>query len=191
MNLADKVREVYSGIARDPGGRSPFPTGRALADDLGYPSDLLDNLPSAAVEAFCGVSNTSVTAPVCEGMTVLDLGCGAGLDSLIAAQRVGPSGRVFGVDFSPEMLQRAARAAEESGSEVVLELAPAHRLPLPEGSVDLALVNGIFNLNPDREALFRELFRVLRPGGTVLAAEIILAGHQAEPVAPSEDDWFR
>ena len=121
---------------------------------------------------------------------MLDLGCGAGLDSLIAAWRVGLAGKVTGLDFSDAMLRRARGAAAEAGLDhVQFQRAEAERLPLPDGSVDIALVNGIFNLNTARAAIFRELARVVRPGGAVFAAELILRGSApAEPARLS--DWF-
>jgi len=124
------------------------------------------------------------------GATVLDLGCGAGLDSLIASRRVGAAGRVAGVDFSQAMLEPARRGAREAGMEnVVFCRADAERLPLPDASIDVALVNGIFNLNPGRECIFHELARVVRKGGTVYSAELILSA----PLPPEQLDatnWF-
>jgi arsenite methyltransferase len=158
--VRDKVRTAYSAAAERPAERHPFPVGRAFAESLGYPAALLDSLPSVAVEAFAGVS----------------MGCGAGLDSLIAARRVGLRGKVTGVDFSDAMLARAREAASDSGIEnVSFEKADAERLPLSSASIDVALVNGIFNLNPTRDSIFRELARVLRPDGVAYAAELILA----------------
>src|SRR6266851_2483145 len=105
--LCEAVRSAYSSAARQPGGAHPFPVGRELAASLGYPPELLDSIPSVAVEAFAGVSNVAVVAEIPAGARVLDLGCGAGLDALIAAGRVGARGRVLGVDFSEAMLARA------------------------------------------------------------------------------------
>jgi ubiquinone/menaquinone biosynthesis C-methylase UbiE len=113
-------------------------------------------LPAVAVEAFVGVSNVAVFASLPPGARVLDLGCGAGLDSLIAARRVGPAGRVIGIDFSDSMLTRAGQAAAALGVNVTVCRGDAERLPLETGSIDVALVNGIFNLNPARTEIFRE-----------------------------------
>jgi arsenite methyltransferase len=189
--LRSAVRQTYTAIAEAPAAEHPIPVGRALALGVGYPEELLARLPAAAVEAFAGVSNVSLFAELSPGQTVLDLGCGAGLDSLIAGERVGPDGRVVGVDFSASMLARARQAAEESGTaQVRLCLADSERLPFRTGSIDAALVNGIFNLNPGREAIFRELARVVRPGGAVYAAELILK--EALPEAERRDpaSWF-
>jgi ubiquinone/menaquinone biosynthesis C-methylase UbiE len=148
-------------------------------------------LPVAAVDSFTGVSNVAIFAEIHEGDVVLDPGCGAGLDSLIAAHRVGPSGMVIGIDFSKSMLMRARGAAVALRAQNVrFYVATAERLPLKDGCVDVVLVNGIFNLNPQREPIFRELARVIRPGGCLFAAELVLK----EPLAPgtrlTEDDWF-
>jgi ubiquinone/menaquinone biosynthesis C-methylase UbiE len=158
---------------------------------VGYPPDLLADLPSISVDAFCGVSNVAVFADIPEGSVVLDLGCGAGLDSLVAAGRAGPGGRVIGVDFSASMVASARRAAAEAGVETVeFHEADAERLPIDDGSIDVALVNGIFNLNPARDAIFRELARVVRPGGVVYGAELILREPLPADVRESETDWF-
>lgn len=188
--IRDKVRDAYSSAADKPEGKYPFPVGRRFAESLGYPAALLDSLPPACVEAFAGVSNVSLFAEISEGATVLDLGCGAGLDSLLAARRA-PSGKVIGVDFSTSMLDRAHRAAAEAAIENVrFEQTDAERLPIPSAAIDVAIVNGIFNLNPFRESIFRELARVLRPGGIAYAAELILAGPLPNSVKRSESDWF-
>lgn len=191
LDLRDKVREAYSAAAEQPSDKHPFPVGRTFAESLGYPATLLDSLPSVAVEAFAGVSNVSLFAEIPAGAEVLDLGCGAGLDSLIAARRVGAAGKVIGVDFSSTMLDRARQAGNEAGIEnVSFEQKDAERLPLSAASVDVALVNGIFNLNPARDSIFRELARVLRPGGVAYAAELILARPLPADVRQSESDWF-
>lgn len=185
--LVAGVRRAYSKAADDPDGDHPFPMGRAFAESVGYPAELLERLSPLAVEAFAGVSNLSLVADVPPGSRVLDLGCGAGLDTLVAAERTGPTGEVVGVDFSRAMLARA-RAATAGVEQVRFVEASAHRLPLDQASVDVALVNGLFNLNPHRGAIFAELARVLRPGGVVFVAELILAGEQE--AARTTSNWF-
>lgn len=188
-DIRDRVRAAYSSAAATPADEHPFPVGRAFAESLGYPAELLDSLPSIAVEAFAGVSNVSLFATIPEGETVLDLGCGAGLDSLIAARRATPSGKVIGVDFSTAMLDRARQAAKEAAIQnVSFERADAEHLPLDDASIDVGLVNGIFNLNPARTAIFGELARVVRRNGMVYAAELILAG--SPPSNQGDADWF-
>jgi arsenite methyltransferase len=189
--LREGVWQAYTAVGRQPDGQHPFAVGRQFAEGLGYPAALLNGLPAVSVEAFSGVSNVSVFAEIPNGATVLDLGCGAGTDTLIAAQRVGPSGQVLGLDFSPTMLARARQAAHEAGlANVYLCQAAAEALPLPDRCVDLVMVNGIFNLNPARERIFDELARVVKPGGTVYAAELILREPASTNTAPALDDWF-
>jgi len=189
--LRDGVRRAYSAAAERPQDKHPFPVGRSFAESVGYPQHLLGALPPACADAFSGVSNVAVFARIPAGAVVLDLGCGAGLDSLIAAQRAGPQGRVIGVDFSDAMLARARQAAVELGvRNVEFYQADAEKLPIEDGLIEVALVNGIFNLNPEREAIFRELARVVREGGAVYAAELILTEPLSPEVQASETNWF-
>lgn len=189
--LREGVRQAYSAAAERPQQEHPFPVGRAFALSLGYPEELLASLPAVCVEAFSGVSNVSLLAEISKGATVLDLGCGAGLDSLIAAQRVGAGGTVIGIDFSAAMLARAHQAVEESGlHNINLHQADAEQLPVENAKIDVAISNGIFNLNPCRAVIFRELARVVRPDGLAYAAELVLK----EPLPPEEQasdaNWF-
>jgi arsenite methyltransferase len=190
-HLRAKVNGAYSAAASRPEQKHPFPIGRELAEDLGYPSEVLDKVPQSSVEAFAGVSNVSLFADLRVGATVLDLGCGAGMDSIIAARRIGPTGRVIGIDFSEAMLARA-RAAKEAVNfpHLQFQQGDAESLPLPDKSVDVALVNGIFNLNPKRKEIFSELARVLRPQGRAYVAELILTGPLPESDHASESNWF-
>jgi arsenite methyltransferase len=186
-----KVNEAYSTAATRPGQKHPFPMGRELAENLGYPAEVLDDVPQPSVEAFAGVSNVSLFADLPLGATVLDLGCGAGLDSIIAARRVGPTGRVIGIDFSEPMLVRA-RAAKQllNLTQLRFQRGDAEYLPFSDSSVDVALVNGIFNLNPKRAEIVRELARVLRPHGRAYVAELILTRPLPPGDQASESNWF-
>ena len=189
--IREGVHEAYSAASRDPHREHPFPVGREFAESLGYPRSVLDELPEGAVEAFAGVSNVSVLAVLTQGATVLDLGCGAGLDSLVAAQRVGPRGRVIGIDFSAAMLERANGGVRASGARnIALARAAAEGLPLPDESIDVALVNGMFNLNPARTEIFEELARVVVPGGVACSAELILNEPLPQAVRADEASWF-
>ncbi len=189
--LRSGVRNAYSAAAEQPGGKHPFPLGKRFAKSLGYPRGLLKQLPVASVEAFTGTSNVSGFAELSPGDFVLDVGCGGGLDSLVAAERVGTEGSVIGIDFSLPMIVRARCALRETDlPNVLFCLADAETLPLADGSVDKALVNGIFNLNPRRESIFRELARVVRKGGAVYAAEIIEIQPSEQALPASDSDWF-
>lgn len=189
--LRHQMREAYAGAARSPAASHPFPVGRAFAESLGYPAAILARMPARAVDSFAGVSNISISAKLNAGARVLDLGCGAGLDSLIAAERVGARGMVVGIDFAAEMVARARDAARAAGaSNVIFCRADAERLPLRTESIDAALINGIFNLNPARAAIFSELARLLRPGGELWAAELILREPLPAEERSSATNWF-
>jgi len=191
QHLRDGVRQAYSAAAENPHAEHPFPVGQQFAESLGYPPELLANLPTGAVQAFAGVSNVAVFADIPEGATVLDLGCGAGLDSLIAAGRVGATGRVIGIDFSESMLARARQAAAEADlNNIEFHQTDAETLFLQDDSIDVVLANGIFNLNPARDRIFHELARVVRPEGAVYGAEIILRNPLPPDEQASETDWF-
>ncbi|MFP5255321.1 MAG: methyltransferase domain-containing protein [Acidimicrobiia bacterium] len=170
--LRADVREEYGAVAVDPGGAYHFQTGRPLAQRLGYPADILDVLRDDAVASFAGVDNPFSAGPIPEGATVLDLGSGGGFDCFVAAALVGPSGRVIGVDMTPEMLDRSRRVAAEDGvhhvgfREGILE-----DLPVEDASVDVVISNGVIHLVADKRRVFAEAFRVLRPGVELAATE--------------------
>jgi SAM-dependent methyltransferase len=190
IDLRTKVRDAYSLAAEEPRAQHPFPVGRAFAESLGYPPDWLNRIPSASVEAFAGVSAVPCFAKLPQHGAILDMGCGAGLDSLIMALRA-TSCRVIGLDFSWPMLQRARSSAGATGAaNVLFSQADGERLPLDDGSIGVAIVNGIFNLNPAREAIFHELARCLHPGGRLYAAELILREALPPESKASESNWF-
>jgi arsenite methyltransferase len=189
--LRESVRKAYSRAASSPAGRHPFPVGEEFALSLGYPREVLDRIPPGSIESFAGVSDVSVFAILPAGATVIDLGCGSGLDSLIAAQRVRAEGRVVGIDFSEAMLERANSSLRALGSANVLFVrSAAERLPLAQASADCALVNGIFNLNPFRNQIFRELARIVKPGGSVFGAELVLHEPLPETSRAGVANWF-
>jgi len=185
------VQLAYSAAASDPFRQHPFPVGKSFAESVGYPKELLDSLPDEASASFAGVGNVGVVAEIGAASTVLDLGCGTGLDSLLAAAKAGPSGRVVGVDFSAAMLGKAIVASRRAGAKNILYCcADAGRLPLPGHTIDVALVNGIFNLNPVRGRLFMEMARVLKPGGVVHATELVFTRPQETKPVRNLKDWF-
>ena len=169
------VRDMYGAVARDPNDHFHFPVGRSAARAIGYPADQLDQLPGTSLEAFAGVGYPFSGEAVRPGDTVLDVGAGAGNDALIAAQLVGNDGHVIALDLTRPMthrIQSAARAAG-TGNVSVIE-ASAERLPLADGSVDSITSNGALNLVPDKRRAVAEMFRVLRPGGRLQIADVVI-----------------
>lgn len=176
------IAEKYRKVAVSPAGLFRYPTGAASALGLGYPRDLLAVIPSAIRDRFVGVGNPFSLGPVNPGEVVLDLGCGVGFDALLAAQIVGPAGRVVGIDLSPEMLAVAeAGRIEAAFPQVEFRQGTVEALPFPDASFDLALSNGVLNLVPDKPAALREIFRVLRPGGRLQACDMGLVGEGPPP----------
>ena len=173
--LRQAVARQYGQVAAQPAGKFPFPVGRDFAEELGYAPDLLDTLPETAVARFTGISNPLAHANLQPGETVLDLGCGAGMDLILSARQVGEDGYAIGIDLAPEMVDSARRhVADQALTHVEVHLAPAEDLPLSDDSVDAVIVNGIFNLCPSKEAVASEIVRVLKPGGRLLVSEITL-----------------
>lgn len=172
--LKSEIKKTYASVSDEPEREFIFPTGRAWAEDLGYPAELA-NVPDAAVESFAGVANPWVLGRLTHGERVLDLGSGAGTDSLVAAQMVGDEGSVTGIDMTPEMLAKARTAASAMGaSNVEFIESEAERLPFPDETFDVVISNGVIDLIPDKEAVFAELFRVLVPGGRMQIADVTI-----------------
>ena len=172
--LKSEIKKTYASVSDEPEKDFIFPTGRAWADDLGYPDELA-NVPEAAAESFAGVANPWAMGRLAPGERVLDLGSGAGTDSLIAAQMVGEQGHVTGIDMTQEMLAKARAAAAEMGAtNVEFVEGEAERLPFPDASFDVVISNGVIDLIPDKDAVFTELFRVLAPGGRIQVADVTI-----------------
>ncbi len=172
--LKSEIKQTYAAVSEEPGRDFIFPTGRCWAEDLRYPAELA-GVPDAAVESFAGVANPWELGRLSPGERVLDLGSGAGTDSLIAAQMVGEQGRVTGIDMTPEMLAKARAAAAEMGaSNVEFVESEAERLPFPDESFDVVISNGVIDLIPDKDAVFAELYRVLAPGGRIQIADVTI-----------------
>jgi len=172
--LKSEIKKTYSSVSEQPETDFIFPTGRAWAEDLGYPDELA-NVPDTAVESFAGVANPWTMGRLATGERVLDLGSGAGTDSLIAAQMVGDQGRVTGIDMTPAMLGKArAAAAEMDVTNVEFVESEAERLPFPDESFDVVISNGVIDLIPDKDAVFAELHRVLVSGGRLQIADVTI-----------------
>src|SRR5206468_6522721 len=172
--LKSEIKKTYASVSQRPEQDFIFPTGRAWAEDLDYPPELA-NVPESAAESFAGVANPFSLGRLQPGERVLDLGSGAGTDSLVAAQMVGPEGHVTGVDMTPEMLEKASAAAKQmAAANVEFVEAEAERLPFPDASFDVVISNGVIDLIPDKDAVFSELFRVLAPGGRIQVADVTI-----------------
>ena len=171
--LRDQVREKYRAVATDPAGPFHFHTGRALARRLGYDADAVAALPDRAVESFAGVANPFRLRRPAPGERVVDIGSGAGFDSFLAAQQVGPNGQVIGVDMTPEMLDKStATAAELRLGKVEFRAGLAEALPVDDCWADVVVSNGVINLCADKRAVLSEIRRVLKPGGWLQFADI-------------------
>jgi len=196
LNLVDveqlrrEVRDKYREVAEDPSAGYHFHTGRAQARRLGYPGWPLEELPEEACEAFAGVGNPFFWGPPQAGESVVDLGSGAGLDSFLAATWVGPGGRVIGVDMTPEMNERARAMARRLGlANVSFEQGLIEQLPVQDGWADLVISNGVINLCPDKLGVYREIHRVLKPGGRMTIADICLERPVPESALHDIDLW--
>jgi SAM-dependent methyltransferase len=187
--LKREIRKTYACVSNEPEREFVFPTGRAWAEDLGYPPELAD-VPDAAVESFAGVANPWELGRLAPGERVLDLGSGAGTDSLVAAQMVGPQGGVTGIDMTPEMLAKARNAADAMGaSNVEFVEAEAERLPFADESFDVVISNGVIDLIPDKDAVFAELFRVLAPAGRLQVADVTIQNPVSDEGRRNIDLW--
>jgi arsenite methyltransferase len=187
--LKSEIRNTYASVSQEPEKDFIFPTGRGWAQDLGYPPELA-NVPEAAVESFAGVANPWELGRLSAGERVLDLGCGAGTDSLVAAQMVGPDGSVIGIDMTPEMLARAHRAAAEMGAaNVEFVEGEIELLPFADESVDVVISNGVIDLLPDKDTVFAEIYRVLRPGGRIQFADVTIQQPVSEEGKRNIDLW--
>lgn len=181
----------YSAIGSSPAQEQTIPTGRAWAERLGYPPAVLDDVPPVSLASFTGIGAPLFAAHLESGERVLDLGCGAGLDSILAARQVGPDGHVLGVDLAPGMVAAARQAIAAAELEnVTIAQGEAEAVPVPDGTMDVVLVNGLFNLTPDKAAIAREIARVLRPGGRLVGAEIVITDGRP-PQAYDPKAWFR
>jgi len=189
-DLRTSVIDRFRRVATTPDQERKFPIGPENAKTLGYDPEALDALPASVTESFCGVGNPFSLGQPLPGQTVLDLGCGAGFDLLLAAKRVGASGKVIGVDMTFEMIAKARSAAESLGvMNIELLRGEIEALPLADSSVDLVISNGVFNLCPDKPRVLREVFWVLKPGRRLQMADILLEPQVTPEEVASKGSW--
>ncbi len=188
--LEAKVKAMYRAVALAPHQQYHFEMGRALAERLGYPTELLDRVPEGALESFAGVGYFFDLADLAPGERVLDLGSGSGTDSFAAAAQVGPAGQVTGVDMTPEQLAKAEHLrAAESLAQVDFIEGHIEDLPIDDGTFDVVISNGVINLAPDKDLVFAEASRVLRPGGRLAVADIVTDGQLSRGIVSNADLW--
>lgn len=191
-SIRSAVRERYTSVARTAEGQFPYPTGRVGAERLGYADGLVESAPAGMLDSFCGVGNPLSLGEAEKGWSVLDIGCGAGLDLFAAARAVGASGRVCGIDMTPAMVVAAQDHLDgRIACDLQVREASCESIPWEDGSFDLVISNGVLNLAPDKPACFAEIARVLRAGGRLQLADIVLRGDLPPGEASSPEAWSR
>jgi len=188
--LRGAIQEEYAEVAADPEKGFHFHTGRPLARMLEYADEWLDGIPESSIESFAGTGNPFSLGELRTGERVVDVGCGAGIDSLIAAKKVGPEGRVIGVDMTPAMLEKARQAAGATGlANVEFREGYAEELPVDGSWADAVISNGVLNLMPDKAAALQEMSRVLKPGGRLQIGDILVQKAVPESAKRKIDLW--
>ena len=188
--LREAIRDEYTQVACDPNKGFHFHTGRKLARLLAYDEAWLRDIPEASIESFAGTGNPFQIAQLNGGERVVDVGCGAGIDTLIAARMVGPQGRVIGVDMTPAMIDKANTAVHDGGFvNVEIRNGYLEELPVPDTWADVVISNGVLNLTPNKSAALREMHRVLRPGGRIQIADILVQTAVPESTKRKIDLW--
>jgi arsenite methyltransferase len=188
--LRTAIQCEYEVVAQEPQHGFHFHTGYPLAKLLEYKDEWLDGIPAEAVESFAGTGCPFSLGPLYAGENIVDIGSGAGIDSLIAARMVAPDGQVVGVDMTPAMQKKAARVAAEAGfTNVDFRLGYAEELPIPDGWADVVISNGVLNLMPDKGAALSEMYRVLKPGGRLQIGDILVQKELSNSTRERIDLW--
>src|SRR2546422_632178 len=187
--IKGEVLRMYQEVAQHPDGEFHFYHGRQAAEMFAYAGEWLDRAPAGAVASFAGVGNPHLRTRLQAGEVVLDLGSGAGLDSIIAGWQVGPTGQVVGVDLNPTMCRNAEAHAAASGVRMACHEGRMEEIPLPDASVDVVISNGVINLSFRKRTAIRELFRVLKPGGRLSITDIVSAKQLSQPIVNDPKLW--
>ena len=187
--LKDEIVRMYQEVADKPEGTFHFFHGREAAELFDYAPEWLDRAPATAVASFAGVGNPHQRSNLQPGETVLDLGSGAGLDAIIACWRVGPSGKVVGVDLNPAMCLKAQAHAAATGNQVECQVGSMEDIPVPTASVDVVISNGVINLSFRKRRVVEEIFRVLRPGGRISITDIVSAKQLSQSIVNDPKLW--
>ena len=186
------IRQKYSQVAKSTEGQFQYPTGEKGLEKLHYDKTLIDKLPDAVVASYCGVGNPFSLGKIHEGEHVLDIGCGAGVDTILAGMMVGPYGSAVGVDIVPEMIARAEANIKMTGIDnVSFQITAGENLPFPDEIYDVAISNGVINLIPDKRGILTEIKRVLKPGGRLMVADQIALGSVQKDINPRLANWFQ
>ena len=190
QKIEEGIRGKYSKVAVNPEGLFSYPTGHAGLEGLKYDPRILQALPESALESFCGVGNPFSVGEIHEGESVLDIGSGGGVDTMVATIMVGPEGKVVGVDMSSEMVERARQNLSQTNLKNISFLeSSADDLPLPDKDFDVVISSGVFNLIPDKRTALREVFRVTKPSGRLMMADQVLTGSLPKDVKTRVDTW--
>lgn len=189
-DLRQEISKEYEAVAQTPGKGFHFHTGRRLAGILEYHPEVLEGIPESVIESFAGTGNPFAVGTIVPGESVVDIGCGAGIDSFIAARKVGPTGSVIGVDMTSAMLDKASKAQETiKCSQLRFEHGIIEELPIPDHWADVIISNGVINLAPDKERVLREMHRVLKPDGRLQIADILVQKEVPESAKRKIDLW--
>jgi arsenite methyltransferase len=186
------VKDKYGEVATNPYGVFNFPVGKAFALKVGYPKEILDKLPVSLTESFTGANNPQPFVNLKEGEVVLDLGCGGGLDLYFYAKAIGSKGKIYGLDISEDMVNRAKENMKKTKMEnVEIHRGESDNLPFNNNLFDVVASNGIYNLSPNKEKVMKEVYRVLKPEGRTVFCEIVLKEPLSTEERKSHSDWFR
>lgn len=186
------ILEKYKKVAQNPDGQFKYPTGKKGLEALNYENTLIEKLPDAVASSYCGVGNPFSLGKINSGEKILDIGCGAGVDTLLAAMMVGPSGKVVGVDIVSEMLQRAEENLKRTNlKNVTFKKTSGEQLPFEDDSFDVLISNGVVNLIPDKTATLKEAMRILKPGGRLMIADQVMVGRLQKDIKARLSSWFQ